>query len=137
MAALHAATGEPPSSLEVAEDILEEEQGFKVMPESPNPHLFESHLVVVKKIKRQQLQVPPGKVQPPHQVVEHSMFYPYAQAELVDLGSWIQQKSLEPISPRLLCLWNVGVDGSCLGQMGTLASLCLTASIAECIPDPR
>ena len=81
-----------------------------VVPEALAPPVLKVCLVVVKKIKTQQLKVPQGEEQPPPQIVEHCMVCSYTQVELVDLGSWFRQKPLESISAWLLQLWDLAVD---------------------------
>ena len=83
---------------------LEMEELEKVVLEALTPPVLKAHLVVVKKIKTQQLKVPQGEEQPIPQVVEHSMLCPYTQAELVDLGSQFRQKPSESLSAWLLHL---------------------------------
>lgn len=58
------------SAMEVGEELGENKKVDAVL-EAPTPPLLNSHLVVVKKIKAQQLWVPLGEVQPLFQVVEH------------------------------------------------------------------
>lgn len=75
-----------PSALEAVEDKSEKDKGVGVVPAESR---LKGCRVAVKKIKMQQPWVPLGEVQPPPQVVEHSMLHHYMQAELVDLGSQV------------------------------------------------
>ena len=104
-----------------------------LVPESLAPPVLKAHLVVVKKIKTQQLKVPQGEEQAPPQVVGHSMLCPCTQAELVDLGSRFRQKPCESISAWLLCLWDLGVDGIVLlgSGMGKLTSLTVQPTLRQ------
>lgn len=93
--------------------------------ELPALPLSKSCPVVVKKVKMQRQWIPQEEMQPPLQVVEHSIFHPYTQPELVDLSVKFWQEPLEPIFVQLLFLWDLGLDGIILSGsgMGNMASL--------------
>ena len=54
--------------------------------EALSPPALKVCLVIVKKIKTQQLKVLQGEEQPPPQAMEHSMVHPYIRAEPVAVG---------------------------------------------------
>lgn len=72
-------------------------------------------------------------MQSPPQVIQHIVFHPYTQEELVDLGSQFWQKLLESISAWHLCLWDAGMDGIILSEseMGKLASLTIHPALQQ------
>ena len=58
--------------------------------------------VVIQKMKSHQPMAPEGNPAGPAQMVEHMMYHPYMQDELVDLGKQFWQWSGEPLAVCLL-----------------------------------
>ena len=75
-------------------DELEERE------EEPSP--LWAHPVVIQKMKSHQPMAPEGNPAGPAQRVEHMMYHPYMQDELVDLGKQFWQWSGEPLAVSLL-----------------------------------
>lgn len=63
-----------PLAPEVVGLTPEKNKEVEVVTEAPIPPVLKFLQVAVKKIKTKQLQVPPGEVQPPSQVMEHTTF---------------------------------------------------------------
>lgn len=127
------------SAMEVGEELGENKKVDAVL-EAPTPSLLNSHLVVVKKIKAQQLWVPLGEVQPLFQVVEHCA-PPLYTGRAGGFGLLVYAETFK--SPYKPCSFafglDVGVDGIILSglEMGKLNSLTIHPSTAECTPHSR
>lgn len=79
-------------------------------PEVPDPPILKALLVVIKKIKMQQLLVTQLEEQLPSPVMEPSVHPLNTQDELVDMSDHLWQKPSQSLPTWFLHLWDMGVE---------------------------